>query len=91
VAGRLLSFAYSTELFPTEIRGFAQGLATTVSRIGAVLGVLLFPIISQRGLTYGTLFFVVFIALAFALSYVLAPETRQLPLDETSSIEQHRT
>jgi len=89
--GGLLSFAYSSELFPTEIRGFAQGLATTVSRIGAVLGVLLFPIISQRGLTYGTLFFVVFIALAFALSYVLAPETRQLPLDEVSSTKQHQT
>jgi hypothetical protein len=56
-----------------------------------VLGVLLFPIISQRGLTYGTLFFVVFIALAFALSYVLAPETRQLPLDEVSSTKQHQT
>ncbi len=89
--GGLLSFAYSSELFPTEIRGFAQGLATTISRLGAVLGVLLFPIISQRGLTYGTLFFVVFIVLAFALSYVLAPETRQLPLDDVSSTEHHQT
>ncbi|MEM0271935.1 MAG: MFS transporter [Thermoprotei archaeon] len=86
--GGLLSFAYSTELFPTEIRGFAQGLGTTVSRIGAVLGVLLFPLISQSGLVYGTTFFLAFIILAFVLSYLLAPETRQIPLDELSKPSQ---
>lgn len=83
--GGLLSFTYSTELFPTEIRALGQGLATSVSRIGAVVGVLFFPLIASRGLMYGTLLFVGFIAVAFVATLVLAPETKQVPLDAVSS------
>lgn len=79
--GGLLSFAYSTELFPTEVRAFAQGLGTSVSRLGAVLGVLVFPMAARGGLVYGTLFFVAFIAVGFAATLLLAPETKQAPLE----------
>jgi MFS family permease len=83
--GGLLSFTYSVELFPTDIRALGQGLGTTVSRIGGVLGVLLFPIISERGLVYGTAFFVVFIVVAIAATLILAPETKNVPLEALSS------
>jgi len=91
--GGILSFAYSVELFPTSIRGIAQGLATTVSRIGAIIGVLLFPVIQKSlGLFYGSLFFLSFILLSLFLTLFLAPETSSLSLEDVSeklSSEKH--
>jgi putative MFS transporter len=83
--GGTLSFAYSVELYPTSLRGVGQGLATSVSRIGAILGVTLFPLIQKQGLVYGTLFFVSFIIVALVVSYFLAPETKNYTLEEISS------
>ncbi|MDG7040242.1 MAG: MFS transporter [Nitrososphaerota archaeon] len=83
--GGIFSFSYSTELFPTNVRGLAQGLGTSVSRIGGILGVLLFPIIKGYGLIYGTVFFLVFILLAIALTAIMAPETSRKSLEDTSS------
>jgi len=83
--GGILSFSYSTELFPTNVRGLAQGLGTSVSRIGGVLGVLLFPIIKGYGLIYGSIFFLAFILLAMAITAVMAPETSGKSLEEASS------
>jgi MFS family permease len=81
--GGTLSFAYSVELFPTSLRGLGQGIGTTVSRVGAILGVLLFPIISSTsGLLYGTLFFVFFIILAIVVTVLSAPETKNRTLEE---------
>ncbi len=83
--GGILSFAYSVELFPTSVRGLAQGLATTVSRIGAIIGVLLFPVIEKSfGLFYGSLFFLSFILLSLFLTLFLAPETSSLSLEDVS-------
>ncbi|MGC8557685.1 MAG: MFS transporter [Nitrososphaeria archaeon] len=82
--GGILSFSYSTELFPTRVRGLAQGLATTVSRIGGIMGVILFPIIKGYGLVYGTTFFLAFILLAIIITVIAAPETRGRSLEEIS-------
>ncbi len=35
---------YPTEIFPTGVRASAQGLATAVSRVGAIMGIVLFPL-----------------------------------------------
>ncbi len=81
--GGALSFAYSVELFPTSLRGLAQGLSTTVSRIGGIIGVILFPYISKYyGLQLGTFFFIGFLALAVVVTLLLAPETMAKSLEE---------
>ena len=33
-----VTYAYTTELYPTEIRGTGSGLANSVGRIGGILG-----------------------------------------------------
>jgi len=48
----ILEWAYPTELFPTEIRGTAVGVATSVSRIGAAVGTYLLPM-SLHGVGVG--------------------------------------
>ncbi|MDH2901488.1 MAG: MFS transporter [archaeon] len=81
--GGILSFGYSVELFPTSLRGLGQGLATTVSRIGAVIGVLFFLLIaSTAGLLYGSLFFLAFTLSGLLLTIFFAPETKQLTLEQ---------
>lgn len=42
MGGGILNFVYPTELFPTNIRAGASGFATSISRIGSILGVLVF-------------------------------------------------
>jgi len=78
---------YPNELFPTKIRGTAVGFGTGVSRIGASLSTFLFPLILNK---YGleitlyccaALFFV-----GFLISFVMAPETRNMTLAETSAL-----
>jgi hypothetical protein len=39
-----LTLVYPYEIFPTEIRAFAVGVGTSVSRIGAAVGTYLVPI-----------------------------------------------
>ncbi len=80
--GGLLSFSYSVELFPTKVRGLAQGLATSVSRIGAILGIFAFDYIKAYGLIYGVIFFIAFLALATAVTWLMAPETKGMKLEE---------
>ncbi|MHB1909166.1 MAG: MFS transporter [Nitrososphaerales archaeon] len=81
--GGILSFGYSVELFPTSLRGLGQGLATTVSRIGAIIGVLFFLLIATTaGLFYGSLFFLVFTLSGFVLTIFFAPETKNLTLEQ---------
>ncbi|MED1170745.1 MFS transporter [Bacillus inaquosorum] len=78
---------YPNELFPTKIRGTAVGFGTGVSRIGASLSTFLFPIIlSKYGLeitmySCAALFFI-----GFLISFVMAPETRNMTLAETSAL-----
>lgn len=78
---------YPNELFPTKIRGTAVGFGTGVSRIGASISTFLFPLIlSNYGLevtmySCAALFFV-----GFLISFVMAPETKNMTLAETSAL-----
>ncbi len=80
-----ITYVYPVEIFPTRIRGTAMGIATAASRIGAILGVVAFPIITDMlnksyGLSYGLLFFAIFEFIGFFVTLFLAPETKGKPL-----------
>lgn len=76
-------FVYPQELFPTNIRATGQGWGTSVSRIGAILGLVGFPeIVAAAGLGYGLLFFFIFAIIGLLSTILLAPETRDKSLEE---------
>lgn len=83
---------YPNELFPTHIRGTAVGFSTGVSRAASSVGTFLFPVIlTNYGLSVtlyicGALFFI-----GFLLSLFMAPETKNMSLIESSSINKGTT
>ncbi|MFK5733904.1 MFS transporter [Pseudomonas urmiensis] len=84
---QVLEYVYPNELFPTEIRASAVGLATSLSRIGAAVGTYLIPIsLTSLGIA-NTMFAAALISLFGALiSWWLAPETSTLDLQQASSL-----
>ncbi|ACP54760.1 MFS transporter [Saccharolobus islandicus] len=83
-AGAVTLF-YPTELFPTLVRSSGQGFATSVSRIGAVLGVTYFPTMTKLlGFSASLLVFGIICTLAFIISLLMAKETKKKSLEETS-------
>jgi len=80
-----LNLLYPTELFPTGLRASAVGFGTAISRIGSILGVLVFPtLVAAWGLGNALWLFVTVAALGLIVSIWLAPETKGRSLEETS-------
>ncbi|WP_085676133.1 MULTISPECIES: MFS transporter [unclassified Pseudomonas] len=84
---QVLTLVYPNEIFPTEIRAFAVGVGTSVSRIGAAVGTYLVPIsLDTLGIAQtmyvaaGITFF------GLLLSWLLAPETRSLNLQQAAAL-----
>lgn len=76
-------FVFPQELFPTSIRATGQGWGTSVSRVGAILGLVGFPqIVAYAGLGYGLLFFFAFSVLGLLATIFLAQETMNRSLEE---------
>lgn len=84
---QILQWIYPNELFPTEIRGSAVGLASSLSRIGAAIGTYLVPIsLTQLG-TGGTMIVGAVVTFTGAVvSLMWAPETRGLTLGEACAM-----
>lgn len=81
----ILEWAYPTELFPTEIRGTAVGIATSISRIGAAVGTYLVPVaISGVGLGTTMICGGVITLIGFLVCLAWAPETKGKSLNEAS-------
>src|SRR5918999_5820438 len=60
----ILQWIYPNEIFPTDVRATAFGIATAISRIGAASGTFLVPLaIDNLGIS-GTLFVAVGLTLA---------------------------
>ena len=83
----ILEFVYPPELFPSHIRATGAGFANSMSRLGAILGVFVLPVIQS---TYGlTALFSIYGFFAFSgliITLILAPETRNKELVKINSI-----
>ncbi|MFJ9993495.1 MFS transporter [Pseudomonas putida] len=88
---QVLEYVYPNELFPTEIRASAVGLATSLSRIGAAVGTYLVPISLVSLGVANTMFAAALVSLFGALiSWWLAPETSKLDLQQAAALAPHR-
>lgn len=87
-----LQFVYPNELFPTEIRASAVGLASSLSRIGAAIGTYLVPLALARLDINVTMMIAAGItALGFLVSWKMAPETRHCSLEDAAFCEERNT
>lgn len=85
----VLDFVYATEVFPTGLRASAAGFATSVSRVGAILSILVFPgLVHSWGLQKALWLFVAASFAGLVICLLLAPETKRQNLDDLSEIQQ---
>lgn len=83
----ILQWLYPNELFPTEVRATAVGIAIAFSRIGTVLATYATPLcLAMFGIGPTMLAAAALVVLGFALSVAMAPETRDMTLEESSSL-----
>lgn len=81
-----LTGVYPGEVLPTEIRGIGTGFAAAVSRVGAGIGIFLFPMSMQTLGAGPTMLIAAGVALLGAgLSQWLAPETKGKTLTEAAA------
>jgi putative MFS transporter len=84
-----LDIVYPTELFPTEIRGTALGIAVAFSRIGAAVGTFLLPIgMDSWGIQSVTLIAAAIAGVGLFACLAWAPETRGLSLAASAGAQQ---
>ncbi|NIF20882.1 MFS transporter [Candidatus Pantoea multigeneris] len=85
---QVLTLVYPNEIFPTEIRACAVGVGTSVSRIGAAIGTWLVPLSLQDLGIEKTMYIAAAVTLlGLAISWLMAPETNQLDLNDAASLE----
>lgn len=83
----VLTWVYPNELFPTDIRASAVGLATAISRIGSFVGVFGLPyILKVYGVGPTMLIGALISFLGVVVSVAWAPETKGLTLAQASSV-----
>jgi putative MFS transporter len=84
---QILQWIYPNELFPTEVRGSAVGLASSLSRIGAAIGTYLVPeALSHIGIGPTMIIAAVITLIGAGVSVAWAPETRGLTLAESAAL-----
>lgn len=82
MGGGILNFVYPTELYPTGVRATGMGFATSVSRVGSIAGVLVFPgMIAAWGQQVALGFFFAVAVIALIICVVMAPETKGQSLE----------
>lgn len=85
---QILQFVYPNELFPTEIRASAVGLASSLSRIGAAIGTYLVPwLLITIGIGNTMLCAAAITLFGFLISIRMAPETRGVSLEICAKID----
>ncbi|MFF9779480.1 MFS transporter [Streptomyces sp. NPDC013978] len=89
---QILQWVYPNELFPTEVRGSAVGLASSASRIGAAVGTYLVPMALTGWGVGGTMLAAAAInAVGAVVSVLWAPETRGMALHEAAALKPRTT
>lgn len=79
---------YPQELFPTDIRATAQGYGTTISRIGAVVGIFGFSFVADSyGFSGGMILLAAVSAIGLLVTLVLGVETKGISLEEIKSAD----
>lgn len=83
----VLNMVYPNELFPTRLRGSGVGFAGSISRIGAILGVTIFPVLVKTwGVSNATWLFAGVAIFGLIISVWLAPETMGKSLEELEDL-----
>ncbi|MFC7394637.1 MFS transporter [Scopulibacillus cellulosilyticus] len=76
------------ELFPTEVRGTAVGVATSISRVGAFFGTYLFPIgLQDLGIGPTMIIGAIVTFAGLLVCIFMAEETKNQTLNEASSVD----
>jgi len=84
----ILQWLYPNEMFPTEVRATAVGVAIAISRIGVVVSTYGLPLfLDAYGIGPTMLAGAGLLILALVLSVLMAPETRGLTLAQASSLD----
>jgi putative MFS transporter len=87
----ILQWLYPNELFPTEARATAVGLAIAISRIGVVVSTYALPLFLEKyGIGPTMLVGCALLVIALVMSIFMAPETRGLTLSQASSLERKK-
>lgn len=74
---------YPQELYPTSVRASAQGFGTTVSRIGAIVGISMFSLVSiPYGIAAGLLLLSLLSLAGLIITLILGIETKGKSLEE---------
>lgn len=83
----VLSTVYTTELFPAGLRASALGVATAVSRVGGILGILMFPgLLKTLGMDPSIWLFALSSLAGTLVVWAFAPETKGLPLERMAQV-----
>jgi len=84
----VLDALYPNELFPTEVRASAFGVATAMSRVGAAVGTFLLPIaLVAYGIQVTMIAATVLTVLGLIVCIALAPETKGKTLVECGQLD----
>ncbi|HBF52079.1 MAG TPA: MFS transporter, partial [Massilia sp.] len=85
---QVLELVYPNELFPTEVRAFAVGIGSSMTRVGSAAGTWLVPISLHHYGIGNTMYAAAAVSFIGLLASVcLAPETRGMSLEQAASLK----
>lgn len=85
---QVLELVYPNELFPTEIRAFAVGIGSSMTRVGSAIGTWLVPMALHNFGIGNTMYVAAGVScVGLLVSVWLAPETRGMSLEQAASLK----
>lgn len=85
---QVLELVYPNELFPTEIRAFAVGIGSSMTRVGSAIGTWLVPAsLASIGIGHTMYVAAAVSIVGLVFSVWLAPETKGMSLEDAASLK----